>query len=584
MPTNTPTTTATATRTPSSTRTSTSTLTATPAATETTVPTNTPTTTATATPTTTSTADPTPSPTQSVQVDLILTPAAVSVDIGETFEFKIQVQAGTQRVDGVSAYLNFDPAVLEVLSITPGTELDRVLQNEFDNDKGEIDFVADTFSDSPSGTFGLATVLFEAVDESPGSPVSFSVATPRESDAVFEGVSVLAQVEEGVVAVGDTIAGTLTLQGRPSPPAPSWSVPLHLSLFAPGETTSAYEFSPTSDENGTFTVSGFAPDTYSAVVKNSHTLQNVVDVTLTTGSNNVDFGTLREGDADNSNFVNMIDFSILASTFGIGEGSPDFDGRADFDESGFVNMIDFSLLATNFGQGGETLQSLSVQEAGRVQSHGNAELVQDGEVVLAIQPVTTTIDAGEVFEIDIQVRAGTQQISSSEAYVNFDAGVLQVITVTNGVALTDFVPEPQIDNVKGRLNYSAGNFVSALPSGTFPLATVRFTATDTTLGTSVVLNDTGERKSFVVSDTLEVFYQVEDGYVTTCFDLDGGGVGVSDAQMVESRWRLMAENPDPDGDPLTPGYDVRCDLIFDGVIDVQDMMALVKHWDQQCSP
>ena len=94
------------------------------------------------------------------------------------------------------------------------------------------------------------------------------------------------------------------------------------------------------------------PGTYTCCVKNSQTLQNCQSVTLVNGSNMVNFGTLREGDANNDNCVLQVDFSTLVSTFGRCAGNAGFDERADFDGSGCVVLVDFSLLATNFSQCG----------------------------------------------------------------------------------------------------------------------------------------------------------------------------------------------------------------------------------------
>jgi len=142
-----------------------------------------------------------------------------------------------------------------------------------------------------------------------------------------------------------TLQGQVTLQ-RPDAPAPNarWVVPLTVTV---GSTV----YSTSTDTSGYFTVSGITPGTYDICVKNSHTLSNRrTGVTLLSGSNAVvDFGTLREGDANADDFVTILDFSILATAFGYLPA----DARADFDQNGYVNINDFSLLATNFGGHGD---------------------------------------------------------------------------------------------------------------------------------------------------------------------------------------------------------------------------------------
>ncbi len=142
---------------------------------------------------------------------------------------------------------------------------------------------------------------------------------------------------------GCTLAGSVMLQGRPPAPHPSWSVPLTVTIG-----TASY--SVTTDQRGSFGISGLTPGTYDIGVKNRHTLRNLrAGVTLTVGTNTVSFGTLLEGDANNDNYVNISDFSLLRLGF-----APGYDERVDFNEDGMVNISDFSLLAVNFGRQGSS--------------------------------------------------------------------------------------------------------------------------------------------------------------------------------------------------------------------------------------
>ena len=109
----------------------------------------------------------------------------------------------------------------------------------------------------------------------------------------------------------------------------------------------------TTDTSGNFTQVGVPPGNYKIRVKSSSTLSVVWTGTITAGTNTIDFGLLREGDADNNNLVNITDFSLLATSFGKISTDVGFDGRTDFNADGLVNITDFSLLATHFGQTGQ---------------------------------------------------------------------------------------------------------------------------------------------------------------------------------------------------------------------------------------
>ena len=146
--------------------------------------------------------------------------------------------------------------------------------------------------------------------------------------------------------------GSLTLQGRPTPPDPRWSVPLGVSLTPQGGGPPV-NCTPTTDQSGNFTCSGLLPGVYTGCVKHSHTLQSCQNVTLASGPNVVNFGTLPEGDATDDNCVTLVDFSILVTSFGNCTGDIGFDARADFNDDGCVGLVDFSLLVTNFGKCGD---------------------------------------------------------------------------------------------------------------------------------------------------------------------------------------------------------------------------------------
>ncbi len=150
-----------------------------------------------------------------------------------------------------------------------------------------------------------------------------------------------------------TLNGVVTLEGRSPAPNPAWSVPLTVTLYEENSAAVVDSFAPTTDQNGSFSVSGIAPGAYQVAVKNSHTLQLVQVITLEPGVNSVDFGTLLEGDADDNNRVTLQDFSVLTGAFNTAQGAPAFADGADFNEDGLINLADFSLLSANFNLNGE---------------------------------------------------------------------------------------------------------------------------------------------------------------------------------------------------------------------------------------
>ncbi len=488
-----------------------------------------------------------------------------------------------------------------------------------------------TFTPSPTGTpthtptktstpTNTPTSTRTATSTLTNTPTSTATATPTPTSTPTA-TPAMAQIR-----------GSVNLQGRPTPPDLSWSIPLTVSLTLPGQGAPAYQYNPTTDLSGVFTVTEINPDAYTVLVKNSHTLQNAKPVTLTAGTNVVDFGALREGDANDDNFVTLLDFSVLVTTFGKGQGMPGYDDRADFNEDDFVTVLDFSLLATNFGQSGDTLGGSLLRLRPAPQSLSAEELKRDGirqsnQVVLAVVPQRTTCSVDNLFDVELQVQAGTQLVDGAAAYIDFDPAVMQVAQITPGFALP-IVLESGYDNSRGELNFVAGTFTK-FPAGTFTLATVTFRAIAPSSGTRLDFNYSVPRQSDVTYGGMSVLGRIEDGIVivegappvptgtptatltatptstptttptptptstptvtltvtpattpTTsntsgyCFDYGLPiGVGAEDVRSVASRWL----NPDL--------YDSQYDVapeVPDGVINILDIMTIARHWGETC--
>jgi hypothetical protein len=496
---------------------------------------------------------------------LAVVPITTTVNVSQTFSVNVQVQAGAQQVDGASAYLNFNPTHLQVISLAPGTTLPIVLQNSYNNTTGRIDFAAGNLAPPhPAGTFTLVTITFTAQAPTSGTPLTFNSVPPRKSDATFGGASVLNHTEDGMVVITNEaiLYGSVTLQGRPSPPDPRWNTSLTVSLTVPGEGSPRYTFTPTTDVSGHFTLSNIQPDTYEVRVKNSHTLQNRVTVTLAGGNNVIDLGTLREGDANNDNFVTLLDFSILASTFGKCQGTTGYDDRADFNEDQCVSLLDFSLLASNFGQAGQM----------RPQAQRLAKL-ETGSVLLVIDPPAVTVTPGQVFTLTVQVQAGTQQVDGAQASLDFNSTFIRVRQLTPGTALP-LILLNQDDNTTGTIDYAAGT-LSAFPSGTFALVQIQLEALAETAGTSLAFHFGLPRDSDVTFGGVSVLGGTSNGTICVLFgDFDPNGrIDVADIMKVASRWRCKCEDT---------CYDSLYDIDKDCDIDIVDIMLVAKHWGETC--
>jgi hypothetical protein len=204
-------------------------------------------------------------------VILAIIPATTTTNLGATFDVAVQAQAGAQMVDGATASLDFDPAVLQVVpnGITAGSSLPVPIQKQFNNTTGTLDYSAGAFSNFPSGTFTVATVTFMAVAPSAGTPLSFHLAPPRQSDVTFGGGSVLGSTVPGNVIVTAptptntptetaTITPTETPTNTPTPTPTSTPTPTETVANTPTQTptitaTSTVTLTPTDSPTTTAT-------------------------------------------------------------------------------------------------------------------------------------------------------------------------------------------------------------------------------------------------------------------------------------------------------------------------------------------
>ena len=109
---------------------------------------------------------------------------------GQQFSVKVVVQAGPARsVDAVQVYLDFDPAVLEVVNLSGGTALPRPLQSSFDNQLGRVNYAAGTLEDPVAASFTLATVEFRALARTGtgGTVLNFAPPAPPRQSRVSAG-------------------------------------------------------------------------------------------------------------------------------------------------------------------------------------------------------------------------------------------------------------------------------------------------------------------------------------------------------------------------------------------------------------
>jgi hypothetical protein len=111
-------------------------------------------------------------------ITLAILPSTNSVTLGDTFDFTIQANTGSQEIDAAGVYITFDPTKLAITtSNTLGTALPFEIENVFSNNSGTANISCVTLTAPfPSGIFTVVTLHFRAVGVTT-SPTTISFNT-----------------------------------------------------------------------------------------------------------------------------------------------------------------------------------------------------------------------------------------------------------------------------------------------------------------------------------------------------------------------------------------------------------------------
>ena len=130
-------------------------------------------------------------------VNLTFSPASQTAQVGDIVTFDMQVTAGTQPVNNVELYVDFDPAVLQLVNAAGNpaasieadlATLNTELANTVDNAGGHIRYDAGKLTGAPpTGTFRIAVLRFKVLSATASTTVRF--VTP--SDVFYQGVPVV---------------------------------------------------------------------------------------------------------------------------------------------------------------------------------------------------------------------------------------------------------------------------------------------------------------------------------------------------------------------------------------------------------
>jgi outer membrane protein assembly factor BamB len=145
------------------------------------------------------------------EASLAFVPTSRATQVGDTFTLDVVADTGTGFADTVDAYVNFDPAYLEVVDATgnlaTSVELNTVVFssatfNAVNNITGQINFSASKY-ESPylTGSFTAATIRFRAKAAVASTDVVYVQNGARMSDLLQFGESLNPAISNGSVAI-----------------------------------------------------------------------------------------------------------------------------------------------------------------------------------------------------------------------------------------------------------------------------------------------------------------------------------------------------------------------------------------------
>ncbi len=464
----------------------------------------------------------TPQPGQTVHV--AFDPAANTVVAGDIFTVDIQIQAGSQLVDGAEVYVHYDRTYLQVVDaagnpvyeIQSNGYLPAVLRNSVltDTVQGLIHFAAGVYEPSsarPSGTFALATIRFQALAGTGGgvTPLTFGMQTGTLTQVTYNGDDVLAGVYNGSV----------TIQGQTPVATP----------------TSIYTATPTATPTGTRTSTPGATPTGS-------TTPTITPTPTATPQGAVQV-CLQEGALPNSSYAGVYDTYINQWSPTTNYGGDDILGvRQDRVKRG---LLRFDL--TPWIPSGAQVVVAQARLSMWVLWVSNEE------------PINADIYRVNRHWGESTVTWNTPWSTAGCDTIPSDREGARVSTALIGPTWGNWVDWDVTDLVQSWVNGQAAN------EGLLVLGRVGDFTRDVSFRSS-------EHPEPIYRPKLCVLYYVST--TTLVGDVDGDcDVDAVDIMLVASRWDARV------GDPQ---YLTRYDLDQDGDIDVVDIMLVADHWDEHC--
>ena len=298
-------------------------------------------------------------------------PTQVSEDVNDLI-VKVNVGSDNNTVtdlDVAQFDITYDKAVLHVTSVAGGEIGGKAVQlgtwgyiPAGTEDTGRIRVICNQPMPTPENTdpwpdgYGYLVELHFDVVGNAGS--STNISFPEAGIVVLgdknaNPIPVDELVNSGTVYVAGsaTLEGHVTFIGRGSNNT-KWAESFNVTLFEAGNLSNVlWTGNATTNNIGVFNITGLAPGTYDIGIKNATCVSELESGVLTAGNTTVvDFGTAREGDANNDDYVDGSDFGLLSDAWLSYPGCPkgNWDATVDFSRDNYIDGSDFGPLSDDW--------------------------------------------------------------------------------------------------------------------------------------------------------------------------------------------------------------------------------------------
>lgn len=418
-------------------------------------------------------------------------PALSVLQVGASAQIKIVASPGNTPINGVQISGLVDPAYLQLVNVTyDNTHLDEILEGPtFDAATGAFRLAAGVLGETVTEPFTLLTLDVKALAPTgaQGTPLKFIHTFPA-TDITGPSGSMMEAALDGTVVIGTVgssaiLHGKVDLQGRPQRPAAAWSVPITIELMTSPNSAPAI-YTATTDDYGEFTLADLTTGDYTIRVKNEHTLGNQLDqVTLTAGENNIFFGTLLEGDVETNRSRNqtvLADFGQLSGAFDRCSGDNGYLFNADLDEADdCVTIADFGLLSPNFNTQGWIVYASPLQVPAPLP-------LARADSLLSFGQTEQTVDVGATLSLPLYIdpRDG-DAIVGVTVDLRYDPALVEVSGVTLSGALPKVLLKPVVNRSAGSLRFSVAANLGQQVTSRQQIATLQVKLKGATTGATI---------------------------------------------------------------------------------------------------